>query len=75
MEPDGIIEQRPSPWGSPVTIVTKADGSPRFCVDYRSTNNEHLVRKTRPVHDIEAHIDTVGGAQYVTVGDVQRAYW
>ena len=32
LEKDGIIEQRPSPWGSAVTIVAKADGTPRFCV-------------------------------------------
>ena len=35
MEQDGIIEQRPSPCGSAVTIVAKSDGTPRFCVDYR----------------------------------------
>ena len=25
--------------------------------------------------DIESHIDTVGGAKFITVYDVQRAYW
>ena len=26
-----IIEERPSPWGSPYTLVAKKNGSPRFC--------------------------------------------
>ena len=67
MEKDGIIEQRPSPWGSAVTIVAKADGTPRFCVDYRSTINKSLIRKSWPMPDIESHIDTVGGAKFITV--------
>ena len=48
MEQDGIIEQRPSPWGSAVTIVAKSDGTPRFCVDYRSTINKNLIKKSWP---------------------------
>ena len=74
MEKDGIIEQRPSPWGSAVTIVAKSDGSPRFCVDYRSTVNKSLIRKSWPMPDMEAHIDTVAGAKFITVCDVQSAY-
>ena len=74
MKKDGIIEQRLSPWGSAVTIVAKSDGSPRFCVDYRSTINKSLIRKSWPMPDMEARIDTVAGAKFITVCDVQSAY-
>ena len=70
----GIIEERTSAWGSPVSIVSKADGSPRFCVDYRNTLNRHLVRKTWPMPNIETHLDTVGGAKFITVADVQSDF-
>ena len=77
MQQIDIIEKRQSQWGSPVCIVAKAkvDGSPRFCVDYRTTINKFLVRETWPMPDIESHIDTVGGANFITVCDVQSAYW
>ena len=74
MESAGIIDKKLSEWGSPVCIVAKADGSPRFCVDYRTTINKFLVRETWPMPDIESHIDTVGGANFITVCDVRSAY-
>ena len=75
MESAGIVDKKLSEWGSPVNIVAKADGSPRFCVDYRATINKILVRETWPMPDIESHIDTVGGANFITVCDIQSAYW
>ena len=75
MELVGIVKKKPSEWGSSVCIVAKADGSPRFCVDYRTTINKFLVRETWPMPDIESRIDTVGGANFITVYDVQSAYW
>ena len=59
---DDIIVERSSPWGSPVSIVARKDGQPRFCVDYRSTINKHLIRKTLPTANLEDNIDMVGGA-------------
>ena len=67
----GIIEQRPSPRGSAVTIVAKPDGLPWFCVDYRSTINKSLIHKTWPMPDMEAHIDTVVRAKLILVCDMQ----
>ena len=75
MESDGITEKTPSAWVSLVCIVAKADGSLRFWVDYRTTINKGVIRKTWPMSDIESHVGTVGGAKFITVCDVQSAYW
>ena len=55
-------------------IVAKDDRSPRFCVDYRNTINKFLARETKLMLDIEPHIDTVAGAEYITVCVLQSAY-
>ena len=77
MESDGTIDKSPSAWGSPMCVVAKADGSLRLYVSCRNTSNKFLVRETWPMPDIESHIDTltVGGAKFITVCDVQSAYW
>ena len=35
MQEKDVIQRSSSPWASPIILVTKKDGSTRFCVDYR----------------------------------------
>ena len=71
----GVAEKRSSPWGSPVTIVVRKDGQPRFCVDYRRTLNKLLIRKPWPKATIERNLDSLGAARFLDVADVATAYW
>ena len=75
MESDGVIEKSSSAWGSPVFIAAKAHGSPCFCVGYRNTVNKFLVREAWLMPDIKSHIDIVDGARFITVCNVQSAFW
>ena len=70
-----IIEERPSPWGSPCTLVAKKNGSPRFCVDYRHTLNGHIVRKSWPLPNLDSCLDAVGGVKFISTADVLSAFW
>ena len=71
----GIIEERPSSWGSLCTMVAKSNGSPRFCVDYGHTLNRLIIRKSWPMPNLESCLDADGDVLYISVADILSAFW
>ena len=69
-----IIRPSSSPWSSPVVIVKKKDGNPRFCVDYRRLNSI-TERDVYPLPRIDDIIDKLAGSQYFTTLDLKAGYW
>ena len=69
-----VIVPSTSPWSSPVCMVTKKDGTIRFCIDYRKLNG--LTKKNSyPLPQIDETIDSLGGNQWFCTIDLQSGYW
>ena len=53
----GVLEPSVSSWASPLVLITKKDGKPRFCVDYRQLNTV-TVRDAYPLPRIRSEEHT-----------------
>jgi hypothetical protein len=69
----GYIRSSSSPWGAPVLIVRKKDGSQRMCVDYRSLNDV-TVKNKYPLPYIEDLFDQMRGAKVLSKNDLRSSY-
>ena len=65
----GVIQPSSSPWASSIVLVTKKDGSTRFCVDYMALNNSTL-KDAYPLSRIDDSLDALNGRKYFCTMDL-----
>lgn len=71
---DEVIEPSSSPWSSPVVIVRKANGKPRFCIDFRRVNNV-TEKDAYPLPQVQATLEKLRGARFISTIDLANGYW
>jgi hypothetical protein len=70
----GIIERTDSPYTSPVVLVSKPDGSIRFCVDYRKLNRVTIF-DGEPMPSADDIFAKLQGDKYYSKIDLAKGYW
>ena len=69
-----VIQKSNSPWSFPVVLAEKADGSKRFCCDFRQLNK--LIKPiSYPLPLIDDILALLSKAKYYSAIDLKSGYW
>jgi hypothetical protein len=69
----GVIVPSKSAWASPIVSVPKADGTLRFCTDFRRLNKV-IKSDVFPLPLIDVELDKCGGCKYFSTLDMRDAF-
>ena len=69
-----VVRPSTSPYGSPIIMVKKSDGSNRNYVDFRKLNNIREVHP-EPITTVKDLFRRLSGKKYLSKTDLIKGYW